>query len=321
MSISTITDSDMEAGRGDRVRGTVTDESSPSSTVTAKKDKQYIKPSIIAAIMLLIIGMASYYSTSNSTNLAMAASSSQASIQKNQNRYLIDLSSWFTALAVASPTQSPTRKPTIDMSDWAEALKVTPPPSRFPTRSPSKQPSNQPTLPPSQPPTIDLRPDRDGYTTLINEGFTRGYGLFGSNHSSSNTKHYLSTWGLNMGEARSGVVRIIHDGSSTKKAELTSNEIRLADKDVSKIKISFTFLSIGMESSDSLCLDYAFDGGAITGKRCWMKDTFENGIWAEMSHEFATTLDVQSLVVRLRVEGDDSLDDVLVDSVVVKGKA
>jgi len=124
-----------------------------------------------------------------------------------------------------------------------------------------------------------------------------------------------------MGEARSGVVRIIHDGISTKKAELTSNEIPLADKDVSSIKISFTFLSIGMESNDSLCLDYAFDGGAITGKRCWTRDTFENDIWTKMSHEFATTVDVQALVIRLRVEGDDSLDDVLFDSVVVKGKA
>ena len=124
-----------------------------------------------------------------------------------------------------------------------------------------------------------------------------------------------------MGEARSGVVRIIHDGSSTKKAELTSNEIPLADKEVSRIEISFTFLSIGMESNDRLCLDYAFDGGAITGKRCWTKAMFENGIWAEMSHEFAATIDVQSLVIRLRVEGDDSLDDVLVDSVVVKRKA
>jgi len=125
-----------------------------------------------------------------------------------------------------------------------------------------------------------------------------------------------------MGEARSGVVRIIHDGScEEKKAELTSNEILLANKDVSSIKISFTFLSIGMESNDSLCLDYAFDGGAITGKRCWTKFMFENGIWLEMSHEFATTVNAQSLGIRLRVEGDDSLDDVMFDSVVLKGKA
>ena len=321
MSILATNDitNDMETGRGD---GAATVESSGLFADTAKKDKQYIKPSVIAtaALMLIIVGLVSYYSTSNSTNLATAASSSTASIQQKQNRHLIDLSSWFTALS--SPTQSPTRKPSIDVSDWAEALKVTPSPTRFPTNSPSKQPTQPPSPPPSPPPTNDERPDRDGYITLINESFTRGYGLFGSNHSISNIKHYLSTWGLNMGEARSGVVRIIHDGSSTKKAELTSNEIRLADKDVSKIKISFTFLSIGMESSDSLCLDYAFDGGAITGKRCWTKAMFEkNGIWLEMSHEFATTVNVQSLVVRLRVEGDDSLDDVLVDSVVVKGKA
>jgi len=59
------------------------------------------------------------------------------------------------------------------MSDWAEALKVTPSPSRYPTSSPSKQPTPPPSLPPSHPPTVDLRPDRDGYTTLVNESFTR----------------------------------------------------------------------------------------------------------------------------------------------------
>jgi len=315
MSIPTTTnDNDIEIGRG----GAAAVQSSSSSTI-AKKNQQYIKPSIIVAIMLLNIGMVSYTSTTNSTNNLPPTASPKAITQQRQNRNLIDLSSWFEALS--PPTQPPTRKPTVDVSNWAEALKVTPSPSRFPTRSPSKQPTLPPSPPPSPPPTIDERPDRDGYTTLINESFTRGYGLFSNNHNNSNVKHYLSTWGLNMGVAKSGVVRIIHDGSSTKKAELTSNEILLANKDVSRIKISFTFLSIGMESNDSLCLDYAFDGGAITGKRCWTKTMFENGIWAEMSHEFATTVNVQSLAIRLRVEGDDSLDDVLVDSVVVKGKA
>ena len=306
---------DMETGCGDAAI-----ESDESSSVTTKKEQQ-LTP-IIAAALLLLIGLVTFTSLSNNTNyLPMpATSSSKASIHQKQNRHLIDLSSWFEALS--PPTHSPTRKPTIDVSNWVEALKVTPSPSRFPTHSPSKQPSRRPTSPPSPPPTIDLRPDRDGYTTLINESFSRGYGLFSNNHSSSNVKHYLSTWGLNMGEARSGVVRIIHDGSSTKKAELTSNEILLGDKEVTRIKVSFTFLAIGMESNDSLCLDYAFDDGAITGKRCWTKAMFDkNGIWLEMSHEFATTVDVQSLVIRLRVEGDDSLDDVLFDSVVVKGKA
>ena len=228
MSLPITTDSDMETGRGDAA----TVESS-SSNAKAKKDKRYIKSSIIAALLLLIGLVVSYTWSSNNTYLLpTAAASSQASIQQKQNRHLIDLSSWFTSLSTPSPTPSPTKP--IDVSDWAEALKVTPSPTRFPTRFPTSSPSTQPSRQSTQPPTVDLRPDRDGYTTLINESFSKGYGLFSSNHSNSNTKHYLSTWGLNMGEAKSGVVRIIHDGSS-KRAEITSNEIPLAENDVSRI--------------------------------------------------------------------------------------
>jgi len=175
MSILATNDNDVETGCRD---GATDGESSSIAKVKSNKDKQYIKPPIIAtaALMLFIVGLVSYTSTTNSTN-SLSTSSSKASIQQMQNRHLIDLSSWlFEALSPTTP--SPTRKPTIDMSDWAEALKVTPSPTRFPTSSPSKQPSKQPTLPPSPSPTIDSRPDRDGYTTLNTESFTTGYGLF-----------------------------------------------------------------------------------------------------------------------------------------------
>ena len=133
---------DMETGRGD---GAATDESDESPS----QQKQRISSIIAALLLLLAIGLVSYYDTSwssnNNSNLPTVASS-------EQNRHLIDLSSWFEALS--PPTQSPTRKPTVDVSDWAEALKVTPSPTRFPTRS------------------------------LINESFSKGYGLFSSNHSS-----------------------------------------------------------------------------------------------------------------------------------------
>jgi len=121
MSTVATNDIDLETGRG-----------SSSSIATAKKDtKQHITSIIAVLILLIIVGISYTWSSNNNTNyLAMAASSSKASMQQKQNRNLIDLSSWFDALS--PPTQSPTRKPTVDMSDWAESLKITPSPTHFP---------------------------------------------------------------------------------------------------------------------------------------------------------------------------------------------
>ena len=151
-----------------------------------------------------------------------------------------------------------------------------------------------------------------GWTTLVDEQFTGGMGLF--DHHANNANHYLSA------EGRSGVVRI-QDGNGGS-SELTSNLISLQNSSYSRIKVSFSFYAISMEHSDNLCLDYVLDNGSITGERCWSSlHAFQNSQWYnDMSLEFSAS-NAQSLWIRFRVEGDDNEDDVLLDSVLIQGQA
>jgi len=159
--------------------------------------------------------------------------------------------------------------------------------------------------------TLDLS-NEGGWMTVIEEDFTSAFGLF-SQHGNDD-KYYTSAMD------RVGVVRIAdgEGGSSV----LQSNEISLENNPFSKLKISFSFYAIEMEHTDNLCLDYELDYGSITGEKCWSSlHAFENSRWYDdMSFEFAAS-NAKSLRIRFRVKGDDTEDDVLIDSVTVQGHA
>eukprot|EP00571_Detonula_confervacea_P000325 CAMPEP_0172330650 /NCGR_PEP_ID=MMETSP1058-20130122/61514_1 /TAXON_ID=83371 /ORGANISM="Detonula confervacea, Strain CCMP 353" /LENGTH=455 /DNA_ID=CAMNT_0013047875 /DNA_START=194 /DNA_END=1561 /DNA_ORIENTATION=+ len=150
-----------------------------------------------------------------------------------------------------------------------------------------------------------------GWIAIIEEDFTTGYGLF--NHHGNDAKHYTSAMN------RVGVVRIA-DGEGGSSA-LKSNQVSLENSPFTKFKINFSFYAIEMEHSDSLCLDYEISNGAITGERCWSSlHAFENSRWYnDKSFEFAAP-NAHSLSIRFRVKGDDSEDDVLLDSVTIYGQ-
>mmetsp|Transcript_2809 Transcript_2809/g.4360 ORF Transcript_2809/g.4360 Transcript_2809/m.4360 type:complete len:455 (+) Transcript_2809:52-1416(+) len=159
--------------------------------------------------------------------------------------------------------------------------------------------------------TQDTSNDGD-WATIIDENFTYGFGLF--NHHGNDATHYTSTMN------RMGVVRIA-DGESGSSA-LQSNKISLENNPFSRFKIVFSFYAVMMEHSDQLCLDYVLDDGSVTGEKCWSSlHAFENSEWYDgMSFEFAAS-SAKSLRIRFRVKGDDTDDDVLIDSVAVQGLA
>jgi len=152
--------------------------------------------------------------------------------------------------------------------------------------------------------------DESGYTTIVDETFAGGFGLFGQN---GNDAKYYPTF-----EDRVGIVRI-QDGNGGA-SELTSNTIPLT-AGYSKIKVSFSYLAKSMEdSSDHLCLDYNLDSGKIVGERCWRSgDAIENNVWNDNESVEFETSGAQSLWLRFRVAGNDSEDDILLDSVKVSG--
>lgn len=159
--------------------------------------------------------------------------------------------------------------------------------------------------------TQDLGLEGD-WTTIIEEDFTTGYGMF-SNHG-NNFRHYTSAMN------RAGVVRIA-DGEDEISA-LQSNQISLENSPFTKFKISFSFYAVEMEHSDELCLDYEIDDGAITGEKCWSSlHAFENSRWYnDKSFEF-TASKASSLRISFRAKGDDTEDDVLIDSVTIQGRS
>merc|ERR1712127_922218 len=154
--------------------------------------------------------------------------------------------------------------------------------------------------------------DEEGWTTIVEEDFTNDFGLFWQHDNNAN--HYTSAMG------RSGVVRIANGEGGN--SVLKSDQISLDNAVYTRIKVTFSFYAIAMEHSDDLCLDYEMDGGAITGEKCWSSlHAFEISRWYDaMSFEFAAS-DAQTLRIRFTVKGDDVVDEVMVDSVMIQGQA
>lgn len=151
-------------------------------------------------------------------------------------------------------------------------------------------------------------PGDDSWKTIVQEDFLTGFGLFGQN--GNDAKHYP-------GEVadRQGVVRIAdgQDGIS----DFSSLTIPL-NGEYSKLSIHFSYFPILMEEQDELCVEYFLDAD-ITGNRCWSTDSMINGWNDDVGLEFDAT-DANSVWFRFRVGGDDDNDDVLLDSVTVRGK-
>jgi trypsin len=160
--------------------------------------------------------------------------------------------------------------------------------------------------------TQELATVEDGWSTIVEEDFASGFGLFDQHGNNGN--HYNSAMN------RAGIVRIANGegGHSVMK----SNPIPLDGQTFSKFKIQFSFYAIAMEHSDDLCLDYDIDGGSITGEKCWSSlHAFEMSRWYDdMSFEFSA-YNAKTLRIRFSVVGDDIVDEVLIDSVTLSGQA
>lgn len=148
----------------------------------------------------------------------------------------------------------------------------------------------------------------ESWKTIVQEDFLTGFGLFGQN--GNDAKHYPGVV-----VDRQGVVRIAdgQDGIS----DFESLTIPL-DGGYSKIGIHFSYFPILMEEQDELCVEYFLDGN-ITGNRCWSTDSMQNGWNENVGLEFDAS-NANSVWFRFRVVGDDDNDDVLLDSVSIRGK-
>lgn len=153
--------------------------------------------------------------------------------------------------------------------------------------------------------------DEDGWATVVEEDFTNGFGLF--DKQGNNGNHYLSAM------ERPGVVRIANGEGGY--SVLKSNQMSWANTAYTRFRVTFSFYAIAMEDTDSLCLDYEINGGAVTGEKCWSSiHAFDMSRWYDdVSFEFAAS-NSQTLGIRFRVEGDDVVDEVLLDSVTIQGQ-
>ena len=151
----------------------------------------------------------------------------------------------------------------------------------------------------------------EGWTTIIEEDFSTGFGLF--NQHGNDAKYYTSAMN------RVGVVRIA-DGTDGNSA-MASNQISLAGSPFTLFKITFSFYAIEMEHSDDLCLAYELDGGAVTGEKCWSSlHAFDNDRWYDDKSIVFAASGASTLMLRFRVDGDDDVDDILIDSVSIQGQ-
>jgi trypsin len=153
----------------------------------------------------------------------------------------------------------------------------------------------------------------NSWTTITEEDFDTGLGLF--DQPTNNANHYNNAMG------RAGVVAIT--GGAGGHSKMQSDQISLSNSPFTEFKITFSFYAIQMENSDDLCLDYDINDGAITGEKCWSSlHAFLNSRWYDdTSLQFSAPDHAQKLRIGFRLEGDDGDDNVLIDSVVIQGRA
>ena len=154
--------------------------------------------------------------------------------------------------------------------------------------------------------------DDEGWTTLLDEGFDIGLGLFARGENVAAT-YYGTTV-----EGRQGVVGI-ENGDT-----LLSNPLTFAPDGQNLLyRIRFSFFAMNMGSADDLCLNYVIDDGTVMGEKCWRgEDAFNNGVWTDdKSLVFSKPPNgASSLTLWFAVKGDSSEDKVLIDSVTILGQ-
>ncbi|KAL7479829.1 hypothetical protein ACHAW6_005551 [Cyclotella cf. meneghiniana] len=147
------------------------------------------------------------------------------------------------------------------------------------------------------------------WTTIVSEDFNRGLGVFQA--GSKDTIHYKQT------EDRKGVARI--QGGEGLSPVLMSNTIGLYQS-VSMFRVIFSFYGLGIEDADSFCLDHSLDGGASwSEEKCWNScEDFRNNVWYDDEMVKFTTKDADRLRIRLRCNGGDTKDDILIDKIEIQ---
>lgn len=150
------------------------------------------------------------------------------------------------------------------------------------------------------------------WTTIYEEDFSNPFGLFWQTDGSNNISPYLEALG------REGIVHI-HGGDGGHSI-MRSNLITMENNPFTEVKVTFKFYALALESDD-LCLDYELDHGSVKGEQCWSGIVFDNNMWYDdTSIEFDLSENVKNLRLRFQVKGDDSEDEILIDSVLIQGK-
>ncbi|KAL7470537.1 hypothetical protein ACHAXS_010793 [Conticribra weissflogii] len=146
---------------------------------------------------------------------------------------------------------------------------------------------------------------------LLLVDFANGFGAF--NRGGRDAKYYQRKKG------RVGVARI-QDGNDDK-SSIYSKKLML-NQVFSSIRVTFSFLGLGMEDDDKFCVEYMLDESLEwKKKKCWtVAVDFENKVWYDDTSVRINVADAESVRVRFRCDGDNNRDNVLLDVVQVEGE-
>jgi hypothetical protein len=147
------------------------------------------------------------------------------------------------------------------------------------------------------------------WRTLTSEDFNDGMGLFDRGNRS--VAYHKKA------KDRTGVVRI--KGNKRMLASVATSTMKLHES-YSNYKVVFSFQGLGIEDADSFCLDYTFDDGASwTESRCWNScEDFRNNVWYDGEAVQFKAMDVDRLSIRFRCNGENNMDDILIDKVEIQ---
>ena len=157
-------------------------------------------------------------------------------------------------------------------------------------------------------------PESEGWIKIVEEDFTNAFGIFDQPPGTNSATHYVTAM------ERSDVVRI-HGGTGGV-SKLESAQLSLSGSPFDHYKIGFSVYTVStLEQADDICLGYELNGGDIKGEKCWGSTLLAERKWYDdMSLQFAED-SISSLKISLRVDGDDSSDEALIDTVAIYGKA
>ncbi|KAL7466093.1 hypothetical protein ACHAXS_006390, partial [Conticribra weissflogii] len=150
-----------------------------------------------------------------------------------------------------------------------------------------------------------------GGTILLQEHFLSGYGAFHQGGHDVFHKDYL--------KYRHGVVRL-QDGNG-EASSIYSDEIVLHGY-YPAIQVVFSFYGISMDYEDTFCIDYTLDETWVWEEvMCYRGGDvdFKNKKWYEDWSVVFEVGSANSVRVRIRCQGGDNKDDVLIDMVRIEG--